>query len=117
MKKTITTTAIIIGYFILMSTLGIIAAVPGNVQQHAKEAVRNQIIRSITCPDFITENSPANRVKAIVKVDETGKVTVDEINSANPQLSQYVLNQLQGMQVKNTGEAEKFVLLVNFKVE
>src|SRR5437868_4422199 len=101
MKKTITTTAIITGYFFLMSSLGIIAAVPGNIQKTAKETVRREIIRNISCPDFITENSEANDVKALVSVDETGKVSLHEINSANPELKDYVVTRLKEMKIKN----------------
>jgi hypothetical protein len=109
----------IIGYFILMSSLGIIAAAPGTAQKSTREKdrVRREIVNSISCPSFVTENSPANRVTAIVNVDEAGIVSVSEINSANPQLSSYVIGQLQNMKVKTTGLAEKFVLVVNFKVD
>jgi hypothetical protein len=116
MKKTLTTTAIIIGYFFLMSSLGIIASVPHSVHKNAKEMVRNQIARNITCPDFVTENSEANTVKAIVSVDEQGRVSVGQINSGNAPLKDYVLNQLQSMQVQNPAGPEKFVLVINFKV-
>ena len=115
-KKSITTNAFIIGYFILMSTFGIIAAVPGNVERAAKENVRREIIRNITCPEFVTENSEANDVKALVSVDETGKVTLYEVNSANPQLKSYVVNTLKEMKVHNAVPTEKFVLVVKFRV-
>lgn len=117
MKKTITITAVAIGYFFLMSSLGIIASVPGHVHKNAKEYVRNQISRSITCPDFITSNTEANTVKAVVNVDEQGKVNVGQINSANPELQHYVLAQLQGMKVNNPAGPEKFVLVIHFKVD
>lgn len=117
MKKTILTTAIIIGYFFLMSSLGIIASVPHSVHKNAKEMVRNEIVRNISCPEFITENSEANTVKAIVSVDELGNISVSDINSGNTQLKEYVLNQLQAMKVKNGAGAEKFVLVIHFKVD
>jgi hypothetical protein len=117
MKKTFLITTIALGYFSLMGLLGIIAAVPGNVHKNAKEFVREQITRNISCPDFITDNNPANTVKAIVNVDEAGTVTVNEINSGNAQLKNYVLGQLQNMKVHNTAGPEKFVLVVNFKVD
>jgi hypothetical protein len=119
MKKTIVTSAFIIGYFILMSSLGVIAAIPGSVQKSTKEKekVRREIIGNISCPSFITENSVTNKVTAIVNVDESGMVSVSQINSANPQLSAYVLEQLQNSKVRTTGTAEKFVLVVNFKVD
>jgi len=120
MKKISITTAVIIGYFILMSSLGIIAAVPGNIQKEGakeKERVRREIINHISCPSFITDNSDLNRVKAIVSINENGKVEVSDINSANPQLIDYVQSQLQDMQVKSTALPEKFVLVINFKVD
>ena len=116
MKKSITTTAFIIGYFILMSTFGIIAAVPGNVEKVAKENVRREIIRNITCPEFVTENTQANDVKALVSVDENGNVNLLEINSANTELKNYVANTLKEMKIKNAVPTEKFVLVVKFRV-
>lgn len=116
MKKSITTTAFIIGYFMLMISLGAIAAVPGNVEKAAKENVRREIVRNITCPEFVTENSEANNVSAIVQVDENGNINVSEINSANPELERYVSNTLKGMKIKNTVPTEKFVLVVKFRV-
>jgi hypothetical protein len=117
MKKTITTTALITGYFFLMSSLGIIAAVPGNVQKAAKETVRREIIRNITCPYFVTEDSEANDVKALISVDQNGKVNLHEINSANPQLKNYVMKRLGEMKIKNPIPTEQFVLLVKFRGE
>jgi hypothetical protein len=116
MKKTIANTILITGYFTLMITFGIIAAVPGNVEKTAKENVRREIIRNITCPDFVTENSEANDVKALVSVDENGKVNLYEINSANPQLKKYVENTLKQMKMKNAMPTEKFVVVVKFRV-
>ena len=116
MKKSITTSALIIGYFILMSTLGIIAAVPGNVEKAAKENVRREIIRNITCPESVTENNAANDVKAMVQVDENGNVNLFEINSANPELKNYVEKTLKGMKIKNSVPTEKFVLVIKFRV-
>lgn len=115
-KKSITTTAFIIGYFILMSTFGIIAAVPGNVEKAAKENVRREIIRHITCPEFVTSNTEANDVKALVQVDENGNVNLFEINSANVELKNYVANTLKEMKLKNAVPTEKFVLVVKFRV-
>lgn len=116
MKKTFTKTAVIALYFMLMANLGVIAAVPATANKNAKEAVRREIIRNISCPEFITNDSEANQVKAIVEVSETGVVNIDEINSANPQLQNYVIGQLQNMKVTGTGTTEKFVLVIKFKV-
>jgi hypothetical protein len=116
MKKTITTTAVIVGYFILMSTLGIIAAVPGHSQKsaNAKETVRREIIRNISCPDFVAADGEIHEVRAIVNVDNKGEVSIEQINSANEQLKDYVLNQLENLKVQ-TGSAERFVLVIKFK--
>jgi|ERR1043165_1409457 uncharacterized protein YuzE len=115
MKKTITNT-LIAGSFLLMSTFAVMAAAPGNIEKAAKENVRREIIRNINCPEFVTENTDANDVKALVSVDETGKVTLYEINSANQQLKSYVANTLKGMKIKNGDAVEKFVLVVKFRV-
>ncbi len=116
MKKSKTTTAFIIGYFMLMISLGAIASVPGNVEKAAKENVRREIIRNINCPEFVIGNSEANNVSAIVQVDEDGNINVSEINSANPELKKYVANALRGMKIKNTVPTEKFVVVVKFRV-
>jgi hypothetical protein len=116
MKKTLTTTLIIAAYFAMMSALGIIAAVPGSIQKNAKESVRREIIRNISCPDFINTNSDANEVKAVVKVNETGTVSVQDVNSANPQLKEYVISQLQKMKLKGAVIPEQFVLVIKFKI-
>ncbi|MDB5283453.1 MAG: hypothetical protein JWO06_2528 [Bacteroidota bacterium] len=116
MKKTLLTTVFITGYFLLMSTLGIFASVPVSVHKTARETVRKEIIRNIACPEFLTTNSDANQVRVVVDVTEAGNVTVAEIASANPQLKQYVLSQLQDLKLKNSGSAEKVVLVIKFKV-
>ena len=115
MKNNISTTALIAA-FVFMSSLALNTANHGNIQKTAKESVRQEIIRNISCPDFIESNSPTNQVKAIVEVDANGSVTVNEINSANQQLKDYVIDQLKTMKVKSTGENQKFVLVINFKV-
>lgn len=117
MKKTFITTTLIAGYFVLMSSLGIIAAVPARVHQSVRETVRNEIVRNLSCPDFIITNSETNQVKAVVHVDANGNVSVEEANSANPQLQNYVLAQLQHLKVNTTGFDERFVLVINFKVD
>ena len=117
MKSTIKNSALIIGYFMLVSALGIIAAVPVKVEKAAKEKVRKEIIKNIACPDYVKENSVANDVKAMVSVNEDGKVNLHEINSANIRLRNYVENVLKEMTVKNTPAIEKFILTVRFRVE
>ncbi len=116
MKKTILTTAITIGYFVLMSTVGIIASVPANVNSAAKEQIRKEIGSQIVCPAFVTQNTVMNDVKAIVRVEETGKVKVLEINSGNEQLKDYVINELSKMKIKNPATTDEFVLVIKFRV-
>ncbi len=114
MKKILTTT--LIAALLFTSSVAISATNNASIQKNAKESVRREIIRNISCPEFIEINSETNKVKAIVEVDETGKIKVDEINSANPQLKAYVIDQLQNMKVKAPGENQKFVLVINFQV-
>jgi hypothetical protein len=116
MKNTVKNSALIIGFFFLVSAFGIVAAVPGKVEKAAKENVRREIIRNITCPDYVTENSEANDVKAMISVDKDGKVSLYEINSANLQLRNYVEETLRKMKMKNTPPTEKFILTVKFRV-
>lgn len=117
MKKTLTI-SVIAGCILLMSAFGVSAAVPaGKASKVSKEQVRNEITRNISCPDFVAENSAANDVKAIVQVNESGKVTITDINSGNPKLLDYVAAQLENMTVKNVTGTEKFILTVHFRVE
>jgi hypothetical protein len=115
MKNSVTV-KVIIGSFLLMSTLGIFAGVPSHVEKTAKENVRKEIIRQIGCPDFVTENTEANDVRAIVSVDESGSVTLYEINAANEELKDYVEKTLKEMKIKNSPATEKFVLVVKFRI-
>jgi hypothetical protein len=116
MKKTILTTATIIGYFMLMSTVGIIASVPANVNSAAKEKIRREISSQIICPAFVTENSELNNVKAIVQVTEDGKVNVLEIHSGNQQLNDYVINELSKIKIKSPATTDQFMLVIKFRV-
>ena len=115
MKKTFTTTALIAA-FLLLSNFAANATNPIRNEKAAKESVRQEIIRNISCPDFIDQNSELNQIKAIVQVDTNGKVKVEEINSANPQLKAYVIDQLQSITVKSPGQSQRFVLVINFQV-
>src|SRR4051812_39659900 len=110
MKTTITNSALIIGFFTLVTALGMIAAVPVKVENAAREMVRKEILKNIACPNFVKENSEANDVKAMVSVNEEGKVRVHEINSANLQLRNYVEDVLKHLTVKTTVPTEKFIL-------
>lgn len=116
MKKSITTTAIVTT-LLLLTSFALNASNHAQIQKNAKEIVRREIIRNISCPDFIETNDVTNQVKAIVQVDESGAVSVEEINSGNPRLMSYVKEQLQNMKLKSAvGQAQKFVLVINFKV-
>lgn len=116
MKNKTLNTLFVTTYLVAMSALGIMASVPGNVEKAAKENVRKEMIRQISCPEFVTENTEANDVKAVVSVDEAGTVSVHEINSGNEQLKQYVENTLHEMKMKNSAPTGKFVLVVKFRV-
>lgn len=114
MKTTLSTTAIAAA-LILLSSFTLSTANHNSIAKNAKETVRREIIRNITCPDFIEGDDVTNQVKAIVQVDDNGNVNVQEINSANPRLISYVKDQLQNMKVKSLGQTQKFVLVINFK--
>jgi hypothetical protein len=117
MKTTAKNSAFIIGYFMLAGALGIIAAVPVKVEKAAKENVRREIMKNIVCPAYVQDNTAANDVKAMVSVNDQGKVSLHEINSANIRLRNYVEDVLENMTVKNTRAIEKFILTVKFRVE
>lgn len=116
MKKSIHTFTLIIGGLLLAGSMGAMASAPAHAQKAAKENVRREIIRSISCPDFVTENNEANDVKALVSVDESGHINLHEINSANPELKSYVIKMLKEMKMKDTTPTGKFVLVVKFRV-
>ncbi|GEM_PF-1779882 len=114
MKKTITTT-VLMSALLFMSSFALSTANHRQIEKSAKESVRREIIRSISCPDFIEGDDVTNQVKAIVEIDNNGNVSVQDINSANPRLISYVKDQLQNMKVKSLGQTQKFVLVINFK--
>ncbi|MFM2307686.1 MAG: hypothetical protein RLZZ367_2355 [Bacteroidota bacterium] len=116
MKRITKTIVFTFSLFVLINTMAF-ASEPGSLSIASKETLRREMIRNITCPDFVTENTPANDVKALVSVDENGSITLHEINSANPELKAYVIKRLKEMKLKNSVASEKFVLLVKFRVE
>ena len=114
MKKIITTA--LVAALVFSSSVAISATNHASIEKNAKESVRSEIVKNITCPGFIQENSSINQVKAVVQVDSTGRVKVEEINSGNQQLRAYVIDQLQNMKVKSNGQNQRFVLVINFQV-
>ena len=116
MKKSIHTFTLIIGGLLLAGSMGVMSSAPAHAQKAAKENVRREVIRNISCPDFVTENNEANDVKALVSVDENGHIHLHEINSANPELKSYVIKTLKEMKMKDTTPTGKFVLVVKFRV-
>ncbi len=114
MKNTITTTAVVVA-LLLLSSFALNATNHASIQKNAKETVRREIIRNISCPEFVEGDDVTNQVKAIVRVDDNGNITVEEINSANPRLITYVKEQLQNMKVSHSSMTQKFVLVINFK--
>jgi hypothetical protein len=115
MKKTITTTAFIAA-LLFFGSFAANATNPERIEKNAKENARLEIINRIACPDFVQTNDPANQVKALVQIDSTGNVKVEQINSANPQLKAYVIDQLQNMKLKSPGQNQRFILVINFEV-
>lgn len=116
MKKRMITTATLIAYFAMMSALGVVASVPANVSSAAKENLRKEISSQIICPSFVTSNSETNNVRAIVQVNEQGRVGVLEISSANEELKDYVIKELSKIKISHPGTTEQFVLIIKFRV-
>ncbi|MBL0309528.1 MAG: hypothetical protein IPP77_07600 [Bacteroidetes bacterium] len=114
MKNKISTIAIITTYFLLMGTLGIIASVPNQVSKASKEHVRREIIRNISIPRMMSEGTDITEVKAVVNVDESGRVRVEDVQSSNQELKNYMLNQLQDISIKNVANSERIILIVRF---
>ena len=103
-------------FLLASATLGVVAGVPASVQKASKETVRREIIKNISCPDYIKENSEANNVKALISVTENGNIVLHEVNSANPELKDYVTKTLSEMKINNAVPAEKFVVVIKFRV-
>ncbi len=113
MKKYLTIT-VAIAYFLLMSVLGILAATPGKVSKASKTNFQKEVTRNIACPGFTTKDNKPNEVRAMVEVDENGKVNVTAIQSSSKELKEYVAEQLKNMTIKNVSNPEAFVLLIRF---
>lgn len=116
MKKTVLTSTIIVGYFILMITMGIVASVPASVHKSFKENIGREISHHIICPSFITENSEANVVRVLFQVDPSGKLNVLEVGSPNAQLRDYVTGELKNITINYPETSEKFVVMIKFRV-
>lgn len=112
-SKYLTTIAIAI---LLMVGCTQAKAANGNLSAADKQNISAQISRNIVCPPFITENSDANDVKALIQVTELGVINVLEVNTANPQLKQYVIAELKKMKINNNPSTEKFLLVIRFRV-
>ena len=95
---------------------GTASFIAGGNSKNLKETIRREIVGKITCPDFVTENSEVNDVKALVSVNDQGHITVFEIYSGNEKLKAYAYNQLQRMKLSSAGNDEKFVLVIKFRV-
>lgn len=93
-----------------------LAAAPGSEVFATTELVKKEIVKKLEVPPFITENSNDNKVVARLLVDETGRISVKEINSADERLKNYVVQQLNTMRLGKAGEAEEFVLIIRFKI-
>ena len=105
----------LISALLVMSSFALNATNHNQISKNAKESVRRELIRNITCPDFIEGDDATNQVKAVVSIDNNGNVAVEDINSANPRLTNYVKGQLEKMKVNSLGQTQKFVLVINFK--
>ena len=81
-----------------------------------REVVKAEISRNIQFPTFVTSNSAANEVRAIVDVDSNGTVSVQQIDSANPEMKNYISKQLSNMQLANRIPTGPFVLVLKFRV-
>lgn len=113
--------AIITACFVVASLSGM-AAEP-NKEAAAKTAavlnrdkVKAEISRNIPFPTFVTSNSAANEVRAIVDVDSNGIISVQQIDSANPEMKNYISKQLGNMQLENRIPTGPFVLVLKFRV-
>lgn len=116
-KKTIVTIFITTAIILAFEFGAITAAFAGTgIDKTSKESVRREIIRHISCPEFITENSAANDISAVVALDETGKVTLYEIDGANAEVKKYVANILKDVKITDAAPTGKFVLVVKFRV-
>lgn len=109
--------AIITACFVMASLTGMAANNPNALALKVnRERLSAEISHNIAFPAFVTTNSVANEVKAIVEVDTDGRINVHEISTANPELKNYVNMQLQKMQLSNHIPTGAFVLVLKFRV-
>ncbi len=109
MKKAFTI-SIMTGYLLLMGALGVAAGI-GNKNQ-VRAAVKQEIVHTIYVANY--NSNRAAEIKATVKVDESGKVSVSEISSSSEILKQYVVYQLEKMTIQHVTGPETFKLLIRF---
>lgn len=100
--------------FLALSANILFAGTPTAEALHSINEVRSEIIGNVAPPSFVTAHPSSAEVKAIVQVDENGKLQIHEISSDNPLLKNYVLVSLRNMKV-NKAATEKFIVLIRFK--
>lgn len=97
-------------------SVSVLANEPGKFE--AREEVKQQIVNKIPCPEFVTDNSPANYIRAIVQVDEQGNLSLTDVNAGTPQLKEYVLNRLDKsrLYLDHMLSPDKFILIIKFQI-
>lgn len=113
--RAVVITAIITVFLMLQSILGMAAGTDA-LSKASRENLKMEISRQVPCPDFVTENSEANDVKAVISVGENGALNIEAINTTNPQLKNYVTRQLNNIQLSDAASTEPFVLVIKFRV-
>ena len=119
--RAIVIATIITASFIVLSLSGMAAepnkeTAPKTAAMLNREKVKAEISRNIPFPTFVTSNSAANEVRAIVDVDSNGLVNVQDISTANPEMKNYITKQLNNMQLENRIPTGPFVLVLKFRV-
>ena len=113
MKRTLLTT-LLVGSLAFISCNSVIAGAPETVNESIKTSLRTEISRQIDFPPFVTTNSESNNVNALVRITETGKVEVLQISTANTELRNYVIAELNKIKMDYT-QTGPFMLVIKFR--
>jgi outer membrane biosynthesis protein TonB len=82
-----------------------------------KETIEDQIRQQISYPEFAVKNQEEGFVMVSFLIDSVGNVTVTTVNSDNPTLKDYVVEQLENLKVH--GEvvlAKEYNIRVEFRL-
>lgn len=93
--------------------IGITAAVAGN-----GKGINSVISKQLQIPKELKSDKLNEKVNIQFKIASTGEATVMNVETSNPELKNYILNQFKKMDFKTVAENKEVVYFIdiNFKV-